>query len=113
MFRKLFKSEASVPERGIDRNYVEFWMGHTNGIEVVGAEYDRTPELYERVIEKEYAKLEPYINIFTSAQAVSRVDPLLNDLEQLCQLPTVRAYFNEQVIFAKEKLSEVLEKNIK
>jgi len=31
MFRKLFKSEASIPERAIDRNITEFWMGHTEG----------------------------------------------------------------------------------
>jgi len=31
MFRKLFKSEASVPDRGINRSYVEFWMGHSGG----------------------------------------------------------------------------------
>ena len=67
MFRKLFKTEASIPDRGIDRNVIEFFLGHTNGIDAVGAEYDRTPEIYEEVLEKEYAKLEPYINIYSGS----------------------------------------------
>ena len=63
--RKLFKTEASIPERGIDRNVVEFWMGHVNALDSMGGVYDRTPEIHEDVIEKEYAKLEPYINIYS------------------------------------------------
>jgi len=69
MFRKLFKTEASVPERGIDRDCVEFMMGHLSGIESVGGIYDRTPELYADVIEREYAKLEPYINVYSGKHA--------------------------------------------
>jgi integrase len=63
--RKLFKTEASIPERGIDRNVVEFWMGHVNALDSMGGVYDKTPEIHEDVIEKEYAKLEPYINIYS------------------------------------------------
>lgn len=74
MFRKLFKSEASVPDRGIDRNYVEFWMGRAeaanrlNPMDATGGTYDRTPEIYEKTHEKEYAKLEPYVNIYSGIQ---------------------------------------------
>jgi len=70
MFRKLFKSEASVPDRGIDPSCVEFWMGHAEDIKGKGGIYDRSPELYADMIEKEYAKLEPYINIYSSSRAV-------------------------------------------
>jgi len=86
MFRKLFKTEASIPERAIDRDIVEFWMGHTYGIERVGGEYDRTPELYESIIEREYAKLEPFINIYSSPIARTETDSLLHVLEVLTKL---------------------------
>lgn len=66
--RKLFKTEASIPERGIDRNVVEFWMGHVSGIAPLGGIYDKTPEIHEDVIEEEYAKLELYINIYSGVQ---------------------------------------------
>ena len=68
MFRKLFKTEASVPNRAIKEGIVEFWMGHTIGIDAVGGVYDRTPEIHEEVIEREYAKLEPYVNIYSGVQ---------------------------------------------
>jgi len=104
MFRKLFKTEASVPERGIDRNIVEFWMGHGNGIGAVGGVYDRTPEIREDVIEREYVKLEPYINIYTSSIMRQIEDPLLKDIEKLLQLPGGRKFFASKVKDAKEKL---------
>lgn len=69
MFRKLFKTESRPPERNIDQDCIEFMMGHKSGLDGVGGPYDRTPELYEGVIEREYRKLEPYINIFTGKQA--------------------------------------------
>lgn len=65
MFRKLFKTESSPPERGISQEYVEFMMGHASGIEAVGGIYDRTPEIYAEVVEREYQKLEPYLNLFS------------------------------------------------
>jgi hypothetical protein len=72
MLRKLFKTESSPPERNIDQNYVEFMMGHSSGIAAVGGIYDRTPEINPRIVESEYAKLEPYINIYSSrAQTTS------------------------------------------
>lgn len=64
MFRKLFKTESSPPERGIRCDYVEFMMGHLSGIESVGGIYDRTPEIHEGIVEKEYAKLEAYVNVY-------------------------------------------------
>ncbi|MEM3577613.1 MAG: tyrosine-type recombinase/integrase [Candidatus Bathyarchaeia archaeon] len=69
MFRKLFKTESRPPERNIDQDCIEFMMGHKSSLDGVGGPYDRTPELYDKVIEREYAKLEPYINIFTGKQA--------------------------------------------
>ena len=107
MFRKLFKTEASIPERAIDRNIVEFWMGHTGGIEKVGAEYDRTPEIYEKVIEAEYEKLEPFINIYSSPIAKRETDPLLRDLEKLAQIPSVREMFIEIVADIKTRLEQL------
>lgn len=107
--RKLFKTEASIPDRAIDRYIVEFWLGHTDGVEKVGAEYDRTPEIYERVIEKEYMKLEPYINIYSSHVAKRQSDPLLRDIEQLANLPFVREVFSKLVADAKAELAEKLE----
>lgn len=109
MFRKLFKTEASIPERGIDRKIVEFFMGHINGIDAVGAEYDRTPEVYEEAFEAEYRKLEPFINIYSSSVAIRRVDPLLQDIEQLTQLPGGRQFFSGLVKDAKAKLAKMLE----
>ena len=45
-------------------------MGHAEDIKGKGGIYDRSPELYADMIEKEYAKLEPYINIYSSSRAV-------------------------------------------
>jgi integrase len=70
-FRKFFEQEASPPERGISKSYVSFMMGHSNGtgqdhkLDVVGGVYDHAPEVYPGVVEKEYAKLESYLNIYT------------------------------------------------
>lgn len=46
-------------------------MGHSSGngndhkLDVVGGVYDNCPRVYPDVVEKEYAKLEPYINIYS------------------------------------------------
>ena len=108
MFRKLFKTEASIPERAIDRNIVEFFMGHSEGIDAVGGDYDRTPEIHEEIFEKEFAKLEPFINIYSSSVATRRLDPLLKDIEELSQLPGGREFFSSIVEDAKAKLAEML-----
>jgi integrase len=84
MFRKLFKTESRPPERGVDGDCVEFMMGHLSGIESVGGIYDRTPELAPEVIEKEYAKLEPYLNIYTS-KAVQGEEKSRNELDDMRQ----------------------------
>lgn len=39
--------------------------GHASGIGSVGGIYDRTPEINPRILETEYAKLEPYLNIYS------------------------------------------------
>jgi hypothetical protein len=70
-FRKFFEQEASPPDRGISKSYVSFMMGHSRGtgedhkLDVVGGVYDGAPSVYPNVVEKEYAKLEPYLNIYS------------------------------------------------
>jgi len=68
-FRKFFEQEASPPERGISKAYVAFMMGHigngAGGLDSVGGVYDKQPFVNPRVVENEYAKLEPYLNIFS------------------------------------------------
>lgn len=39
-----------------------------SGLDATGGVYDRTPELYEKTFEREYEKLEPYINIYSGVQ---------------------------------------------
>ena len=74
-FRKFFEQEASPPERGISKSYVSFMMGHSSGngsdhkLDVVGGVYDNCPRVYPNVVEQEYAKLEPYINIYSGKAA--------------------------------------------
>ena len=86
-FRKLFKTESRPPERGIDQDCIEFMMGHLSGIESIGGVYDKTPELHASVIEKEYAKLEPYINIYSGKTAeTGGLDISGEDVETLKQV---------------------------
>lgn len=108
MFRKLFESEAKVPDRAIDRGTIKFFMGHTPQLDDVGGTYDRNPEIHEEIFEKEYAKLEPYINIYSSPVATRQTDPLLQDIEQLSQLPSGREFLSKMVDYAKNKLAETL-----
>jgi integrase len=88
-FRKFFEQEASPPDRGISKSYITFMMGHSSGkdsngiqinhpLDVVGGTYDNSPKVYPEVIEKEYAKLEPYINIYTGSHS-SSLNTLDND----------------------------------
>ena len=67
MFRKIFEQEASPPERGISKAYVAFMMGHGNGLDSVGGTYDKRPFFDAKTVENEYAKLEPYLNIYTGS----------------------------------------------
>jgi len=79
-FRKFFEQEASPPDRGISKSYVSFMMGHSKGtgqdhkLDVVGGVYDPAPTVYPDVVEVEYAKLEPYINIYSGKVAESLRD---------------------------------------
>ena len=110
MFRKLFESEAKVPDRGIGLEYVKFFMGHVPQMDEAGGIYDRNVEIREEIFEKEYAKIERFINIYSSSVASRRTDPLLEDIEQLSQLPGGREFFSSIVDDAKTKLAEMLKK---
>ena len=73
---KLFKTEASIPDRGIDRDFVEYMMGHSNNtLSAVGGVYDRTPEIHEEVVRKEYKKLEPYLSIYSRPETAQTRTP--------------------------------------
>jgi integrase len=86
MFRKIFESEGSVPDRGVSRPYLRFMMGHgvddVNGdaLDVPGGTYDQAPFTHADAVEREYAKLEPYLNIYsqrpvdTSSERISDED---------------------------------------
>jgi hypothetical protein len=71
MFRKIFESEASPPDRGISKDYVRFMMGHAvdkedlDQLDIPGGTYDQAPFTHPDAVEREYAKLEPYINVYT------------------------------------------------
>jgi len=79
MFRKIFETEASPPDRGISKSYVGFMLGHSSGLAVpnkldaVGGTYDQAPRIHANAVEREYAKLEPWINIYSSARTEQRV----------------------------------------
>jgi integrase len=83
-FRKFFEQEASPPERNISKGYVSFMMGHSDGkdgsgvklthpLDAVGGVYDGAPRVYPEVVEREYAKLEPYLNIYSGGSQGSPV----------------------------------------
>jgi hypothetical protein len=80
MFRKLFKSEASVAGRGIDQRYFEFFMGHAGGLAQIGGIYDRSPELHEDIFEKEHKKIATYLNTFTG---ISSLEQRLKEVEKI------------------------------
>jgi len=88
-FRKFFEQEASPPERGINKAYISFMMGHSTGngythkLDAVGGVYDKAPWVYEGAVEREYAKLEPYINIYSGRHAQEQLGISPEDLETL------------------------------
>ena len=86
MFRKLFKTESRAPERGVDQDCVEFLMGHSSGIQAVGGIYDRTPELHAEVVEREYAKMEPYLNLYSGHAGAEEEDLSDEDVASLKEL---------------------------
>jgi hypothetical protein len=108
MFRRMFKTESSPPERGINSDYVEFMMGHRGGVHSVGGPYDRTPELYADVVEKEFAKLEPWLNIYTGRHSTPEDIPLSegdwNNLKNL--LEDIR---QGRVIMIDEETKKILD----
>jgi hypothetical protein len=71
-------------------------MGHSGGsgedhkLDVVGGVYDACPRVYPDVVEREYAKLEPFINIYSGRAAeteglgISEED--MASLKQLLQM---------------------------
>jgi integrase len=91
-FRKFFEQESSPPERGISKSYITFMMGHSSGngedhkLDVVGGVYDHAPQVYPDAVEKEYEKLEPYLNIYSSNRDITQDperDKLQKDVEAL------------------------------
>ena len=108
-FRKFFEQEASPPERGISKAYVSFMMGHSRGtgedhkLDVVGGVYDGAPRVYPNVVEKEYAKLEPYINIYTGRPSRVEEDLELSD-EDIKALMEMLREFKEGKWSFKEKI---------
>jgi len=110
MFRKLFESEAKVPERGISPEYVKFFMGHAPKQDDAGGTYDRNIEIREEIFEKEYEKLEPYVNVYSSSLASRSRDPLLEDIEKLSHIPALYEAFESIVIEAKNVLTQRLKR---
>jgi len=89
MFRKIFETEASPPDRGVAKEYVKFMMGHSSGTEVIkrqdmpGGVYDNAPRIYLDVVEREYEKLEPFINIYTGRRAEAGLSLTATEIERL------------------------------
>jgi integrase len=83
MLRKVFKTESSPPERSIDYRAVEFMLGHINGLQSIGGTYDKSPQIYEKAIEKEYQKLEPYINILSQKTVEEQGESQAEAIEEL------------------------------
>ena len=67
-------------------------MGHSSGtgqdhkLDVVGGVYDHAPMVYPGVVEKEYSKLEPYLNIYSSKIQGQGLDLAENDVSMLKEL---------------------------
>jgi len=102
-FRKLFKTEAGIPERGIDPRIVKFWMGHITDIDDVGGIYDKQPQIYEEIIEREYAKLEPYINIYSVVQPQSNEEA--NELRrEVAELRSIVKVLDDPKLLEKLKI---------
>jgi hypothetical protein len=91
MFRKIFESEASPPDRGISKDYVRFMMGHSvddvgDQLDVPGGTYDQAPFTHPDAVEREYAKLELYINIYSGVQTEQEGRELDEMRQQLSSL---------------------------
>lgn len=95
MFRKIFESEASPPDRGISREYSRFMLGHAvddvdgNTLDIPGGTYDQAPFTHPDAVEREYEKLEPYINIYTGRRPEdkdSRIEELRAKVETITKM---------------------------
>lgn len=102
MFRKIFEQEADPPDRGISQKYVKFFLGHAGGadngtidkLDCVGGVYNKRPFFDSSTAEKEYAKLEPYLNIYSSSRAGSSDGFRVND-EDMATLKMLLDKFKE------------------
>jgi integrase len=103
MFRKLFKTESRAPERNVDQDIVEFMMGHSSGIQAVGGVYDKTPELHSEIVEKEYSKLEPYLNLYSGRVADSRFTDVDRKVLDLLSDPEVFRELEDMLKKRKEQ----------
>jgi hypothetical protein len=81
--RKIFKTEASPPERNINREIVEFMMGHKGDIGSSGGTYDQSPYVIQKMVEKEYQKLEPFLNLYSEKVEQPGESEALKQIEQL------------------------------
>jgi integrase len=81
--RKIFKTEASPPERNINREIIEFMLGHKGDIGSSGGTYDQSPQIYQKMVEKEYQKLEPFLNLFSESIEQPGENEALKQIEQL------------------------------
>jgi len=117
MLRKLFKTESRPPERGIDQDIIEFMMGHKAGLDAVGGVYDRTPELYAGVIEREYEKLEPHLNIFSQEKPQTELERKKRRFDEMGKMlfanaPEKLALFRQLLAYAttSEEVDKIAER---
>jgi len=83
--------------RGISKSYVAFMLGHKSGmavpnrLEAVGGTYDNAPRIYEDAVEKEYARLEKYLNIYSSRTG-QLPDEKMREFYEFWNQPKVRKF---------------------
>lgn len=113
MFRGLFKTESSPPERAIDPRIIQFFMGHISGVDAVGAEYDGSPEVHERVFETEYAKLERFINPYSGegVEQGRRDRELSKEIEELKRQQQEILAFLDKIPLSPE-MAKLLKKQV-
>jgi hypothetical protein len=102
MFRKIFESEASPPDRGISKDYVRFMMGHAvddvdgDTLDIPGGTYDQAPFTHPDAVEREYAKLEPWLNIYSGKPLAAELSSEDAAGLELMRDPTFRTWLMEQ-----------------
>ncbi len=85
-FRKSFKTEAQ--HSGAKTGIVEFFLGHTSGLEWV---YNHADEVHEEDFASEYKKLEPYVSLEPSVITIreeytNREEKLMREFLELRSL---------------------------